>query len=379
VPPQAAEADASFFPCAPLAALLAALLAAARCVLFAADDETLKCALNCLMSQKRAGTSAETHRYQMKRNASAPASAEGTFTSNSSVITKSGVKTIMGRPPFLSNSTTSSATRFHAAARTTHHQEFPPTVPSQSLSSALGLFPRAGASAVQVNLSGRQQLNEASQMAPRLEKACDVVKIKTRDATSASRRAVVKQSVGQSVRQLSNVGDAPRLLHSRTAEVSMQPPRASEDHSAVGLAPTALNSRGCSSSDRLEVAEPRAAKLFSSQIFQCLSPVEEVENASSSFSVDCECDEGGNFPDSTLYTLSPLAGQDTAPTRVFAGAHHAVSSSPKNMALQTASPVSRQAPPVFDAVTGSTLIQNMDLIIADAAPMQVRIPLYIFM
>ena len=316
----------------------------------------------------------------MKRTAAAPSiSAENSL---SSVGSSSSAHA--GRPPFLSSSSNGMlGRRFHAstASRTPAPQHAPlAATASQSLASTLGLFPRAGASPMPVPSNTRQQQGIAdSQTAPQPD-----VKIKTRDSTSASRRAAVRQSGGHDAGYGSKIAAAGQMRTSNSLNPHVQPLR-SPKHAelrtsgAAAAANDSLSPLQSPSADSCSTVaiQPRALKAFSS--LQQLSPISEVGHASlssSGFSRDAVgCDGGsddGSAHDSALYTLSPLLSLQTGQAlAVSDNADQIVSRSAASMQLQSSSPVQRQAQPVFDACNGDTLILNMHALIAEPAPMLV--------
>lgn len=323
----------------------------------------------------------------MKRRTTTSASINAENSSSSTGSSNGQPTSLTGRPPFLSTSTTGTlGTRFHAASRIAHMQEGQPASASQSLSSALGLFPRAGASPVHSNrLRSWQPTTAASLAAPQPDKAGDTnVKIKTRDPTSASRRAVMKQSSGLGPHN--RVDSMSELRRSNTLEATVQSLRSSAQHSDVHLlgshaTSTHLpSSHQCSSADAA-ASQPRTIlSVASSQIpQQHLSPISEVTNASFS-SASCpreigyegSSDDIGHDHDSALYTLSPMASRQEAQVHASRDKNQLVSLSVANLQLQPLSPVQREAPSIFDAQNGDTLIENMDDLIADSAPMQVH-------
>jgi len=237
--------------------------------------------------------------------------------------------------------------------------------------------------------STRQQQGAAhSQAAPQPDNPGGVhVKIKTRDSTSATRRAAVRQA-GLDIGQLNQV-TVGQVRVSTTRNPNVQPLRTSlkraEFHplsaAATAIDPPLSHQSAYVDSASAPAIQPRTLKLFSSQLpQQQLSPISEVAHASfssSGFSRDAGyeggSDDGCSIPDSALYTLSPPPSLHTGHvSRVSGDSGQTSSRSAASIQLHALSPVQRQAAPVYDACNGDTMIQNMAAIIADPAPMQVR-------
>ena len=321
----------------------------------------------------------------MQRSASVPTSINAE-SSSSSVGSSNGTRnSLAGRPPFLFTSGSgTSGRRFHAASRTANPQAGPPAVASQSLSSTLGLFPRAGASPLHnVPSMSQYPATSASLVAPQPDRAAEAgVKIKTRDSTSINRRAAVKQSCYHDPGPRLKTGAVSQQRPLDTPEAAPQQLRASTKHPDFHLS-SAEAADGYShlfnhgaTEGQTAVIQPRTTKLVASQMMQQhLSPISEVANASfSSGSLSRDViyegcsDDGSDVPNSAVRTMSPLESEQA----LARSRHdHSLASSASNLPLQVPSPVQRQASPVFDAFNGDTLIQNMDDLIADPAPMQV--------
>jgi hypothetical protein len=218
----------------------------------------------------------------------------------------------------------------------------------------------------------------ASLVAPQPDRAAEAgVKIKTRDSTSISRRAAVKQSCYRD--------PGPRLSQQRpldTLEAAPQQLQASTKHPDFHLSSaeaadcySRVSNHGATEGQTAAI-QPRTTKLVALQMMQQhLSPISEVANASfSSGSLSRDViyegcsDDGSDVPYSAVRTMSPLENE-----QALARSHHdhSMASSASNLPRQVPSPVQRQASPVFDAYNGDTLIQNIDDLLADPAPMQV--------
>jgi hypothetical protein len=310
----------------------------------------------------------------MKRKTALSASANAENSSSSIGSSNSNSNSLTGRPPFLSNSITGNlGRRFHAASHIAH-REGQPALATQSLNSTLGLFPRAGASAVHNNDSRSWQLATADSVAaPQPDKVGDVhVKIKTRDATSMPRRTAVQQSSSGSAHlKASSVSE---LRRPNTLEATVQSLRAS------AKVDTATH-RQFSHDGSADAAarQPRTMSNVPSQMPQMhLSPISEVTNASFSsasfpreFVYDGSSDDGSNGHDSALYVRTSSASHQEVQAHPSSDQPQAVSRTAANFAHQPPSPVQREASPIHDALHGDTLIANMDALIADPAPMQV--------
>jgi hypothetical protein len=321
----------------------------------------------------------------MNRNATMPSSIHAEGSSSSVGCSHSTMNSITGRPPFLFTSAKGpSGRQFHAAALAAKPPKVgPPDIASQSLSSTLGLFPRAGTSPLQNAPSLKHHRTaSASSVAPESSKAGDDgVKIKTRDSTNFSRRAAVKQSCSYSPGTRIKAGTESFFRSSDTLESDVQPLRASSrrpDFFVSRFEDTdgRLHSSDQGSNGHSANIQPPSRRLVASQIIQQhLSPISEVANASissGSFSHDIEVEayggDGSNIRDSALYTFSPLVSQRSSQSHADIYGNHSTSKLP----LEILSPVQRQASPIFDAHRGDTLIQNMHEMLADPAPMQVH-------
>jgi hypothetical protein len=293
----------------------------------------------------------------MKRNATAPARIHSESSSSSIGSSTGTLNPLASRPPFLSTSAHASSGRWFHKSRPSEAQEGQPNT-LQSLNSTLGFFPRAGASPVH---------NAPPRGLQRTPADADTVRIKTRDPTSVSRRAAVKQSVRDSGRNV----QVDALLQSRassTLESKARPSRASPNRSNAADYLTAEDSATHSDSfyrdsftDCAAATHPRSVQHMASLLHpQQLSPISEASNvsvSSSSFPRDSACDVSSDDG----HVLTPLAPQHGAPARAFA--HPVANSSPHPV-----SAVQQQA----DAHSGSTMIENIYDLIADSAPMQVR-------
>ncbi len=220
------------------------------------------------------------------------------------------------------------------------------------------------------NSSRRLQATAAASVAaPQPDRAGDVhVRIKTRDPTSASRRAAVKQSSGSYAHV--EVGAACRSRGSNAAEGAGQwlPERTRHEHDDE----TTLSSEAAASylpfsqqgsSPDTTAHHSRTFSLFSSALpQQHLSPINETDitNAScSSERVPREIGYDGCSDDSINGHVSALQALSPGVRRV----DHAL--------LQPASPVQGEGTPAHNAHSRDGAIQNMHELIADAAPMQV--------
>jgi hypothetical protein len=295
----------------------------------------------------------------MKRNATAPARIHSENSSSSIGSSTGTLNPLAGRPPFLSTSAHASSGRWFHKSRPSEAQEGKLNT-LQSLNSTLGFFPQAGASPV--HSAPPRGLQPAPQP--------DTVRIKTRDPTSVSRRAAVKQSVRDSGRNV-QVNAVSQSRASSTPESKARPSRASpkrsdaHDLSAEDLATRSGSFYRDSPAECAATTHPRTVQHMPSLLHpQQLSPISEASNvsvSSSGFPRDSTGD--GSSDDGNV--LTPLASQHGAPERAVA--HPVANSSPCPV-----SPVQQQASPLVDAHSGGTIIQNMYDLIADSAPMQVR-------
>ncbi len=328
------------------------------------------------------------HLIAMKRNATAPCSVDADGCSSSVSSSNGTLNALAGRPPFLftcANGT--SGRRFHAAARAAKPPKAgPPNIASQSLSSTLGLFPRAGTSPLHTAPSISQNRTAVvSLVAPQPDRAGDDgVKIKTRDPTNVSRRTAIKQSCDLGPGPQLKSGVLSQVHSSSTFGADVQPLRALRQHPVVHLlgweatdGHSQLSDQG--SNGHAAAIQPPTSRLVSSQMMQQhLSPISEAANASfssRSFSRDVAYegsgDDGCDIRDSALYTLSPSASQQDLQGPSHSHQSYSLASSCSMLPPQVHSPVQRQANPIFDAHNGDTLVQNMNELLADPAPMQV--------
>lgn len=307
----------------------------------------------------------------MKRQNAGSASVN-TESSSSSVGSSNGaMNSLAGRPPFLSTSTTGTAgRRFHAASRPTHPQEGQTSFASQSLNSTLGLFPRAGASPVHSNWSRCLQTNAAASVAaPQPDRAGDVhVRIKTRDPTSASRRAAVKQSSGPGAHGKVGAACTPRGSNAAEGAGQWLPVRTRHEHddgATLSSEATAsyLPFTQQGSSPDSSAHHSRTFSLFSSLLpQQHLSPINETDLTNASLSserVPREIGYDGCSDDSINGHVSALHALSPGVRRV------------DHVPLQPVSPVQGEVAAALDAHNRDSVIQNMDELIADAAPMHV--------
>ena len=301
----------------------------------------------------------------MKRNATAPARMHSENSSSSIGSSTGTLNPLAGRPPFLSTSAHAPTGRWFHKSRPSEAQEGQPNT-LQSLNSTLGFFPRAGASPV--HNAPPRGLQPTPADAVRVPQP-DTVRIKTRDPTSVSRRAAVKQSVrdpGRNVQVNVSQSRASSTLESKARPTRASPKRSdAHDLSAEDSATRSGSFYRDSPADCAAATHPRSVQHMASLLHpQQLSPISEASNVSvlsSGFPRDSAGD--GSSDDGNV--LTPLASQHGAPARAFA--HPVANSSPCPV-----SPVQQQAAPLVDAHSGGTIIENIYDLIADSAPMQVR-------